>query len=58
MVVDALDWADASVETIRGEVASRWERTDAGRKMPVTEPWNATGTVRIPDLGDGSVSVT
>lgn len=58
MVVDDLDWADAAVETVRGEVASRWEPTDGGLEMTVTVPWNATANVRIPDLGDESVQVT
>lgn len=57
MVVDDLEWADAAVETVRGEVASRWDRTDGGLEMTVTVPWNATATVRIPDLGDDSVQV-
>lgn len=48
MLVDDLDWAEASVDTVRGEVASRWERTQRGISLNVTVPWNATATVHVP----------
>lgn len=58
MVVGDLRWADASVDTVRGDVTSRWERTDGGLSLTAGVPWNATATVRIPDLGYDSVRVT
>jgi hypothetical protein len=58
MVVEDLEWAEASVDTARGDVASRWEKTDDGLESNVAIPWNSTGTVRIPDLGSESVRVT
>lgn len=47
-LVEDLDWAEASVKTVRGEVASRWERTDRGIELSVTIPWNTTATVYVP----------
>ncbi|WP_254533316.1 alpha-L-rhamnosidase [Natrinema gelatinilyticum] len=47
-LVDDLDWAEGSVETVRGEVASRWERSDRGVELSVTIPWNTTATVYVP----------
>lgn len=65
VVPDGLDWAEGSVETVRGEVASRWERTDTSGKsrsrdglvLDVMIPENATGTVRIPTMGSKKVRV-
>jgi hypothetical protein len=53
-----LEWAEGSVDTVRGQVASRWERTADGLDLVVTIPWNATGTVRVPDRGDDSVTLS
>jgi alpha-L-rhamnosidase len=47
-VVPDLDWVRGAVETRRGEVVSRWERTDAGLRLDVTVPWNATATLTVP----------
>ncbi|WP_436930837.1 family 78 glycoside hydrolase catalytic domain [Halosimplex halobium] len=54
-LVDDLDWAEASVETPNGELASAWERTDDGYSLSVTVPWSATATVRLPDAADATV---
>jgi len=58
MVIDDLGWAEASVDTVRGDVASRWEKTADGLELNVAIPWNSTGTVRIPDLSSETVRVT
>lgn len=55
IVPEDLDWVDASVDTVRGEVASRWERTEDGLALVVTIPWNSMGTIHVPNLGDDSV---
>jgi len=47
-LVEDLEWAEGSVETVRGEVASRWERTDHGVELSVTIPWNTSATVYVP----------
>lgn len=53
-----LDHAEASVDTVRGTVSSRWERLDGGLKLTVTIPPNTSGTVHIPDLGYEEVVVS
>jgi alpha-L-rhamnosidase len=63
--VPDLEWAEASVKTIRGPLSVQWERTTTpdssqsrdGLAIEVTIPGNATGTVRIPTLGSGTVRV-
>ena len=57
VIPDDLDWAEGSVDTVRGEVSSRWERTNEGLQLHVTIPGNATGTVRVPTLGGKKVRV-
>ncbi|ELZ19874.1 alpha-L-rhamnosidase [Halosimplex carlsbadense 2-9-1] len=54
-LVDDLDWAEATVETPNGELASAWERADEGYELSVTVPWNATATVRLPDAAEATV---
>ena len=62
---DDLNHAQASIETVRGTVASAWERTETpgrarthdGLTLNVTIPGNATGTVRVPTLGGDKVRV-
>jgi len=47
-VVDDLEWAGASLETVDGEVRTRWEHTDEGLVLEATVPWNTTASVRLP----------
>lgn len=54
-VVGDLNWTETSIETVRSEVASQWERTDAGLRLDRTISWNATARVAVPDLGANSV---
>ena len=54
-LVDDLEWAEASVETPNGDLASAWERTDDGYELSVTVPWSATATVRLPDAAEATV---
>jgi alpha-L-rhamnosidase len=55
-LIDDLDWAEASVETPNGPVASAWERTDAGYELRATVPWNGAATVRLPGGADAVVT--
>lgn len=55
MIPSDLEWAEGSVDIVRGEVASRWEKTDDGFTLEVTIPWNSTATIRVPDHGAESV---
>jgi len=64
-IVPELDWAEASVETVRGIVDVRWERTTTvgeerttdGIVMDVTVPENATAAIRIPTFGGAKTRV-
>ena len=56
-VVGNLDYAGGSVDTVRGKVHSRWERTNDGLRLDVSVPGNATALVRIPTLGEDRVRV-
>ena len=51
-VPSGLDHASASIDTVRGTVASAWTRSGDGLRLEVTIPVNATATVRVP-LGPG-----
>jgi alpha-L-rhamnosidase len=53
-----LDWASASTETIRGEVATSWHRIDTGYALDVTIPVGSSATVILPKLELGSPVVT
>ena len=57
-VTDRLEWAKASIDTVRGHVAVEWRRTGDGLTMKVTIPPNATATVSIPTLGLEAAKVT
>jgi alpha-L-rhamnosidase len=53
--VDDLTWAEASYESLRGEIKCRWERDGKTFKLKITIPANSTGTVYLPageDSGD------
>jgi len=54
-VVDDLEWATASIETVNGEAAVYWEKTD-GLTLDVTVPWNTVATVRIPEAAERTVT--
>ena len=51
-----LDHVKASYESVRGTVATRWQRTAAGLELDVTVPANATAEVHIPASGPDVVS--
>ena len=50
-VLGDLSHAGASVNTIRGAVAARWQRTERGLSLEVTLPVNSAGEVHVPVLG-------
>ena len=45
--IAALDWAEATVETPQGPVATRWER-DGDLTVDLEVPWNLTAAVHLP----------
>lgn len=48
----------ASIDTVRGQVASTWTKNDRTFDLAVTVPVNATATVSVPLFGHGQDSVT
>jgi alpha-L-rhamnosidase len=57
-VVRDLKWAEGSLDTIRGTVASSWSRTDDGLRLTVTIPVGSQAEVKIPELGLLPVALT
>lgn len=55
-VPDSLSFANASVETIRGTISSRWEKQDNSFTMMVEVPFNTSAEIFIP--GDQDALVT
>ncbi|WP_254533318.1 alpha-L-rhamnosidase [Natrinema gelatinilyticum] len=53
-----LDTASGRVDTVRGQIQSRWEQTKDGFELAVTIPWNTTATIQVPTLDSESVRVT
>ena len=51
-----LDHVSASVRTVRGTVASRWDKLDSGLRLAVTIPANATAQVFIPATSPDDVT--
>lgn len=53
-----LDWAEASIETVRGTVSSRWEKSENGLNLEITIPANTTGKVTIPMLDWNNMQIS
>lgn len=53
-----LDFARASLETVRGHVSVEWRLLDGGLSLNVTIPVNATAEVWLPKRGQGGATVT
>jgi alpha-L-rhamnosidase len=51
-----LDHVSASVRTVRGTVASRWNKPDSGLRLAVTIPANAMAQVSIPATSPDDVT--
>jgi len=54
--VGDLQWAKASYQSVRGRVASAWEKTGSEFKLRVTIPANATATVHVPAAADATIT--
>lgn len=50
-VVRDLQWASATVDTLRGVVISSWSRSEGSLRIDVTIPFGATADVHLPKLG-------
>ncbi len=46
---EGLDWAEARLETMYGEIRSCWKRTDDGMTLEVTVPANTTAEILLPN---------
>ena len=57
-VVEDLDHAGGEVETVRGTIASRWQRTKNGLRLSVSIPANSTASVAVPTDGTDPVRLT
>lgn len=57
-IPDQMNWAEASIETVRGTVSSRWEKTDDGLTLNITIPANTTGKISIPKLDWSDVQIS
>jgi alpha-L-rhamnosidase len=53
-LVDGVDSASASYDSVRGPIASSWKRTGGELTLDVTIPGNTVATVRVPNLAAGS----
>ena len=56
-VVKDLEWAEATVDTVRGRIESRWEKVGGGLHLRVALPTNTRSLVLVPTLGAGKVIV-
>jgi alpha-L-rhamnosidase len=54
-VTNNLDWVDASYESVRGTISSRWKVNDDQLQMEIQVPVNTSAVVRIPTSNVGSV---
>ncbi len=50
-VLEGLDYAEASLKTIRGTIVSRWEKKDGSLTLEATIPVNSWGEIYVPALG-------
>ena len=57
-VPDTLKQASASLETVRGNVQSKWVHSGHQLELDVTLPANTSGAISIPRLGMNNVTVT
>lgn len=57
-IPDDMEWAEASVETVRGTVSSRWEKSGNGLKLNITIPSNTSGKISIPKLDWSDIQIS
>ena len=56
-VPDDLNHAGATIKTVRGEIASKWAKTDGGLALEVSVPANSRAAVSVPKLGLANVAI-
>ncbi len=57
-IPEGMDYAGATLHTIRGEVRSYWQREEGRLHLSVTLPANTSGKISIPALGYEEVRIT
>lgn len=57
-IPDDMNWAEASVETVRGTVSSKWEKSENSLTLEITIPANTTGKVSIPTMSWNNVQIS
>jgi len=57
-VPGALSHVEATIDTVRGPVASAWTTAGSQLSLEVTVPVGTTATVRVPSFGSAGASVT
>jgi alpha-L-rhamnosidase len=56
-VLGGLEYAGASMKTVRGIVSSRWKKNDNQLRLEVSIPVNSRGKVSLPKMGTKNVTV-
>ena len=56
-IPEDMQWVEASVETVRGKVSSKWEKIENGLRLELTIPANTTGSVNIPTLDWSGIQI-
>jgi alpha-L-rhamnosidase len=56
-MVRDLHYASASIDTVRGRVASAWERALGHTRLEVTIPPGSTAEIRVPSFGNPELTV-
>ncbi len=57
-IPEEMEWAEASVETVRGTVSSGWKKSGEILHLEVTIPANTSGKITIPKLSDSEVQIS
>jgi len=52
----SIEWVDASYDSIRGPIVSKWRRTNGKFELETSIPANTTGTVYLPAAGIEAVT--
>jgi len=56
-MVRDLQFASGSLETVRGRVASAWQRNPSGARLEVTIPTGSTAEIHVPAFGNADLTV-
>jgi alpha-L-rhamnosidase len=57
-IPEDMEWAEASLETVRGNIFSRWEKSGEILRMEITIPANTSGKITIPKINWRKVQIS